>query len=99
MAERRRGRYPPEYKERIVEQVRAGRGPRSVARTFEPSEQAIRNQVEQVDLDKRWRNDGLTREASRELRELKQENRRCRMERDIRTPSPATRRDFVRIRP
>ena len=29
MAGRRRGRYPPEYKERIVELVRAGRSPGS----------------------------------------------------------------------
>ena len=32
MAGRRRGRYPPEYKERIVELVRAGRSPGSLAR-------------------------------------------------------------------
>ena len=38
MAGRRRGRYPPEYKERIVELVRAGRSPGSVGREFEPSE-------------------------------------------------------------
>ena len=37
MAGRRRGRYPPEYKERIVELVRAGRSPGSLAREFEPS--------------------------------------------------------------
>ena len=45
MAGRRRGRYPPEYKERIVELVRAGRSPGSLAREFEPSEQTIRNWV------------------------------------------------------
>ena len=47
MAGRRRGRYPPEYKERIVELVRAGRSPGSVAREFEPSAQTIRNWVKQ----------------------------------------------------
>ena len=47
MAGRGRGRYPPEYKEQIVELVRAGRSPGSLAREFEPSEQTIRNWVKQ----------------------------------------------------
>jgi len=83
MAGRRRGRYPPEYKERIVELVRAGRSPGSVAREFEPSAQTIRNWVKQADLDEGLRSDGLTTEARKEMRELKRENKRLRMERDI----------------
>ena len=35
MAGSRRGRYPPEFKERIVELARAGRSPGSLAREFE----------------------------------------------------------------
>ena len=77
------GRYPPEYKERIVELVRAGRSPGSLAREFEPSEQTIRNWVKRADLDEGRRSDGLTTEARKELRELKRENMRLRMERDI----------------
>ena len=46
-----RGRYPPEYREQIVELVRGGRRARSLAREFEPSEQTIRNWVKQADLD------------------------------------------------
>ena len=83
MAGRRRGRYPPEYEERIVEVVRAGRSPGSLAREFEPSEQTIRNWVKQADLDEGLRSDGLTTEARKQLRELKRENKRLRMERDI----------------
>lgn len=83
MAGRVRGRYPSEYKERIVELVRAGRSPGSLAREFEPSEQTIRNWVKQADLDEGLRSDGLTTEAREELRELKRENRRLRTERDI----------------
>ena len=83
MAGRRRGRYPPEYKERIVELVRAGRSPGSVAQEFEPSAQTIRNWVKQADLDEGLRSDGLTTEARKEMRELKRENKRLRMERDI----------------
>ena len=77
------GRYPPEYKERIVELVRAGRSPGSVAREFEPSQQTIRNWVKQADLDEGRRSDGLTTEARKEMRELKREVKRLRMERDI----------------
>ncbi len=83
MAGSRKGRYPPEYRERLVELVRAGRSPASLAREFEPSEQTIRNWVKQADLDEGRRSDGLTTQARKELRELKRENKRLRMERDI----------------
>ena len=83
MAGSRKGRYPPEYKARMIELVRAGRSPGSLAREFEPSEQTIRNWVKQADLDEGLRSDGLTTEARKELVELKQENKRLRMERDI----------------
>ena len=79
----RRGRYPPEYRERIVELARAGRSPGSLAREFEPAEQTIRNWIKQADLDEGLRSDGLTTEARKEMRELKREVKRLRMERDI----------------
>ena len=37
--------YPPEYRERMIELVRSGRSPESLAREFEPSAQCIRNWV------------------------------------------------------
>ena len=83
MAGRGRGRYPPEYKEQIVELVRSGRSPGSLAREFEPSEQTIRNWVKRADLDEGRRSDGLTTEACLELLRLKREVKRLRMERDI----------------
>ena len=73
----------PEYRERLVELVRAGRSPASLALEFEPTEQTIRNWVRQADLDEGLRSDGLTTEARREMQELKRENKRLRMERDI----------------
>lgn len=82
MAGRRRGRYPPEYRERIVELVRADRTAGSLSREFEPSEQTIRNWVKQADLDE-GRSDGLTTEARKQMRELKRAVKRLRMERDI----------------
>ncbi len=63
--------------------MRAGCSPGSVAREFEPSEQTIRNWVRQADLDEGLRSDGLTTEARKELRELKRDVERLRMERDI----------------
>ena len=83
MAGRRRGRYLPEHKERIVELVRAGRTAGSLSREFDPSEQTIRNWVKQADLDEGRRSDGLTTEARKEMRELKRDFKRLRMERDF----------------
>ena len=83
MAGSRRGRYPPEYRERLVELARAGRTPGSLAREFEPSEQTIRNWVRQADLDEGVRSDGLTTEARKEMQRLKRDVKRLRMERDI----------------
>ena len=78
----RTGRYPREYKERIVGLVRAGRSPGSVAREFEPSERTIRNWVKRADVDEGRRSDGLTTGAREEMRELKREVKRPRMERE-----------------
>jgi transposase len=52
--------YPLEYRQRIVDLVRAGRSPASMAREFEPTEQCIRNSVRQADRDEGRRSDGLT---------------------------------------
>ena len=35
--------YPPEFRQQMVELVRAGRSAEELAREFEPSAQAIRN--------------------------------------------------------
>ena len=76
-----RGRYAPEYREQIVELVRAGRSARLLTREFEPSEQTIRNWAKQADLDEGQRSNGLTTEARLELLRLKRENKRLRIER------------------
>ena len=75
--------YPPEYRQQIVELVRAGRSPAALAREFEPSEQTIRNWVKQAALDPGQRTDGLTTEAQAELRRLRRENRQLKLEREI----------------
>jgi transposase len=75
--------YPPEFRRRMVELVRAGRNPSELAKEFEPSAQAIRTWVEQADRDEGRRADGLTGAEREELQRLRREVRQLRQERDI----------------
>jgi transposase len=75
--------YPLEYRERIIDLVRAGRSPESLAREFEPSAQCIRNWVHQADRDAGRRADGLTTTERSELQRLRRENATLREEREI----------------
>jgi transposase len=75
--------YPPEYRQRLIELVRAGHTPEELARKFEPTPQAIRNWVVQADRDAGRRQDGLTTEEREELRRLRREVKGLREERDI----------------
>ena len=67
----------------MVELVRSGRSPEELSREFEPTAQPIRNWVKQTDLDAGLRSDGLTTEEREELRLLRRENKRLRMEQKI----------------
>ncbi len=62
-----RSRYPPEYRRRISELMRAGRSPASLTEEFEASEPTIRNWVRQANLDEGTRTDGLTTTEREEL--------------------------------
>lgn len=75
--------YPPEYRERMIDLVRSGRSPESLAREFEPSAQCIRNWVRQADRDAGRRHDGLTTAERTELQRLRRENATLREEREI----------------
>lgn len=82
--------YAPEFRQQMVDLVRAGRDAQDLAREFEPSAQAIRNWVAEAD-----RRDGrrelkpaaaetaLTPAERDELARLRRENRQLRLERDI----------------
>ena len=75
--------YPPEFRRRLVEMVRAGRTPESLGRQFEPTAQAIRNWVRQADLDDGRRADGLTTDEREELTKLRRDVKVLREEREI----------------
>jgi len=80
---KKRPPYPPEFRRRMIELVRAGRSPEDLAKEFEPSAQAIRNWVAQADRDEGRRSDGLTNAERLELARLRQENKQLRLEREI----------------
>ena len=75
--------YPAEFRQRMLELVRAGRKPQELGKEFELSAQTIGNWVKQADLDGGRRHDGLTSEEKAELRRLRRENRQLREEREI----------------
>jgi len=75
--------YPAEYRQQMVDLVRAGRTPGTLAREFEVSAQAIRNWVRQDQRDAGERQDGLSSVERAELRRLRRENKQLRLEREI----------------
>jgi transposase len=75
--------YPPELRRRMVELVRSGRSPDSLAEEYEPSGQAIRNWIRQAERDEGKRQDGLTSEEKAEIGRLRREVRALREERTI----------------
>ena len=56
---------------------------KALSREFEPTAQTIHNWVKQADLDAGRRSDGLTTAECEEVRRLRREVKRLRMERDI----------------
>jgi transposase len=75
--------YSPELRQKILDLVRAGRSPSSLAREFEPTENTIRNWIAQEERDTGLRSDGLTTEERKELNRLRREVKTLREERDI----------------
>jgi transposase len=78
--------YAAEFRHQMIELVRAGRTPNSLAREFSCSAQAIRNWVGQdaIDAGKPLPGkDGLTSAEREELTRLRRQVRQLQMERDI----------------
>lgn len=80
---RTRPPYPPEFREQIIELVRAGRTPEELAEEYEPSSATIRHWLAQADRDQGARADGLTSAEKEELRRLRRENKVLRQEKEI----------------
>ena len=80
---RTREPYPPEFRQQMIELVKAGRSPEELSREFEPTAQRIHNWVRQIDIDAGVRSDGLTSLEREELRRLRRENKQLRIEREI----------------
>ncbi len=74
---RTRPPYPPEYRQQIIDLVRAGRSPEELAREFEPTAQTINNWLKQADLDEGRRQDGLTTAERQELARLRRDLRQA----------------------
>jgi len=75
--------YTPEFRRQMIELVRSGRSPESLAKEFEPTAQAIRNWVAQAERDAGRRDNGLTTEERDEINRLRREVRQLKLERDI----------------
>ena len=75
--------YPPEFRQQMVELVRAGRTPQELAQEFEPTAESIRNWIKQAEIDEGQRSDGLTTDEKQELARLRREIKQLRMEREI----------------
>jgi len=67
----------------MVELMRAGRTPESLAREFEPTAESIRNWVRQADREEGRRDDSLTSLEKEKLRRLRREVRQLKNEREI----------------
>ena len=78
-----RAPYAPEFRQQMIDLVRAGRNPESLSREFEPTAQTIHNWVRQADLDEGRRDNGATSAEREELRRLRRDNKRLRQEREI----------------
>ncbi|OOG22661.1 hypothetical protein B1C78_14630 [Thioalkalivibrio denitrificans] len=72
---RRSTAYPTEFRQQMIELVRAGRNPEELAREFEPTAQTIRNWVAQAERDEGRRTDGLSTVERQELTRRRRENR------------------------
>ena len=80
---RSRPAYAPEFRQKMVELVQAGRSPEELAKEFEPSAQTIRNWVARTDANGGKCLDLLTSSEREELVKLRRELRRVKLEREI----------------
>ena len=75
--------FTPEFRRQMIELVRSGRSPESLAQEFEPTAQSIRNWVAQAGRDDGSGDDDLKTDERDEINRLRRENRQLKVERDI----------------
>ena len=75
--------FTPEFRRQMIELVRSGRSPESLAKEFEPTAQTIRNWVVQAGRDDGSGDGGLKTDERDEINRLRRENRQLKVERDI----------------
>ena len=75
--------YPDEFRREAVQMLRAGRTPRELAQSLGVSEQTLRNWRRQDQADHHERVDAITSDERDELRRLRRENARLKLERDL----------------
>jgi len=80
---KRANRYTPEFRQQMVELVRAGRQPKQLSREFGCSHWSIKTWVKQADRDAGRGDGGLTTAERQELAKLRRENRQLKLEREI----------------
>ena len=83
MARKRPHSYPPDFRQKIVELARSGRGLADLASEFQLAPQTVRNWVKQADLDIGRRRDGVTTAEHEEVTKLRKRVRQLEIERDI----------------
>ena len=76
-------RYTPEFKRQMVDLVRSGRSPGSLAKEFGPTAWSISLWVKQAQRDIGKGDGGLTTAEREELSRLRRENRKLKEEREI----------------
>src|SRR5688572_29915026 len=76
-------RYSPEFRHQMVELVRGGRKVSELSREFGCTVWTINRWVNQADRDAGRGDGGLTSEERRELTQLRRENLKLRMDREI----------------
>jgi transposase len=83
MARKHPRAYPADFRHKIVELARAGRGSDDLAAEFKLSRQTVRNWIKQADLDAGHRTDGVTSADQEEIARLRKRVRQLEVEREI----------------
>ena len=78
-----RPNYPPEFRSKITELARSGRGIAELSHEFKLAPQTVRNWLKQDDLDTGRRSDGLTSAEHDEIIKLRKRVRQLEVEQEI----------------